>query len=423
MAETTLRLKDLMKHFNIETKQTIFQQVEDILKDHFDLRYNVIIQRIEYKLKDQQEYKVLSERSFNTLFCLIGKSDIECNLSTFYAIVNSEFIENYDPFEDYFQSLDNKWDGKTDYIAQLVATIDTTNNELFYRYFKRYLVSAVACALGKSVNHQVIVLSGPQGQGKSSAIKNLTPNSLQSYRYSGTLDLKSKDSQIILGQALFIDLDELENLTKSEAGSLKSLITRSIIKVRPPYGRFYQDIVRRSSFIGSINENEFLTDLTGNRRYLCFTIKSINNKHQINMDDVYAQAYQLLTKGENGEPFKHWFDKNDFEEIEENNSNYVRLSYEEELITKYLTAPTAETDRNKIVYYSPTEIISYINQYQGRICLDQRNYKKMGQVLHKLGFTKKSDQKSKRYGVVLLIEDLERKHRKDKEQLDLLLSQ
>jgi len=406
-----LKLAELLNRFDIKGEQTMFQQIEDILTEHFDLRYNTITQRIEYKLKNNLEYKVLSERSFNTLFCMIGKADITCHVSTFHAIVNSEFMPDYDPFEEYFFSLKGKWDTQTDYISQLASTIICTNNDLFHSYFKRYLVASVACSLKRGVNHQVLVLSGPQGQGKTTFIKNLTPQSLHPYRFSGTLDLRHKDTQMILGQTMYIDLDELENITKSESGSLKSLTSRSIIKVRPPYGRFYLDIDRRASFIGSINETEFLTDLTGNRRYLCFTIESINNNHNINMDDVYAQAFHLLENGEEGKPFKYWFDDKDIPVIEKNNMSYIRLTIEEELISKYFLAPTAQTDKRNIVYFSPTEIINYINSFQGRISLDQRNYKKLGQVLQKLGFKKKSDKVSKRYGVLLVVDELEKRNR------------
>ena len=124
----------------------------------------------------------------------------------------------------------------------------------------------VACALDEEkVNHQVLVLVGPQGIGKSSWLNSLLPKELSGYLYSGLINPNNKDTLVHLSENLFINLDELENLNKTELGSLKSLITQSAIKLRKAYGMFNENLRRRASFMGSVNDAEFLTDSTGNR--------------------------------------------------------------------------------------------------------------------------------------------------------------
>ena len=84
-------------------------------------------------------------------------------------------------------------------------------------------------------------------------------------------------------QVALLDIN-VENLNKTELGSLKALITQSAIKLRKAYGIFNESFVRRASFVGSVNEVEFLTDPTGNRRYLVVNCKDIEYLHNINMD-------------------------------------------------------------------------------------------------------------------------------------------
>jgi predicted P-loop ATPase len=153
--------------------------------------------------------------------------------------------------------------------------------------------------------------------------------------------------------------------------------------------------------MGSVNDAEFLSDTTGNRRYLCFTVEDIKYEHTVSMDNVYAQAYYLLTtyRDENGKAFKYWFDRNDIEKIEENNAAYLRMSIEEELILKYFDRPT---DMTRAKEMTPSDIILHINQKQKDLKLDAiGSMKRIGQAMTKHHFVKKSKGASKPYLVVV----------------------
>lgn len=392
-----MRKKVTMEEFVSKWGLTKFHNVEKNLNSKYNFRRNIVNGRVEFKLiaEDENHFSELTDTVFNTLYCQIEKANIKFNLSNFNAILNSDFAEPYDPFQSYFESL--SWDGQTDYITQLAETIDCTNNPLWKGYFKRWLVAVVACAAESIPNHTVLVLSGKQGVGKSTWLNKLLPNALKQYIYSGTLDPSSKDSLIHLGETMFINMDELDNLNKAEQGDLKSLISKDKIRVRRPYGRHSENINRRASFMGSINDLEFLTDTTGNRRFLCFTAIKIDFNHKIEMDLVYAQAYSLFKNGENGNPFKYYFDKDDMNEIEENNSNYKRISIEEDLINKYFTVPIDNANK---LYLTPTDIIFQLVKFEKMQSSHQINFKKLGQVMHMLGFEKKSTKTSKPYAVV-----------------------
>lgn len=385
--------KVLLKRFGITFDyDKNISKLENFLSQRYDLRYNTVKNRIEFKFKYQKTFIPLDDRVYSSVFIESKRDKLKCTQAIFHALMNSDFIEEYDPFIEYFRCL--KWDKETDYIGQLANTVKTTNDDFWKRAFKKWIVSVVACACMEKENHEVLVLCGKQGIGKTSWQNSLLPSKLNGYIFSGILNPSNKDTLFNITENIFINLDELENLNKSELGSLKSLITSSYIKQRRPYARFSETLIRRASFMGSINDREFLADTTGNRRYLCFTAEEIEYQHNINMDDVFAQAVHIFLNGENGEKFIYWFGKDDIKEIEKNNEEYRRISFEESLIEKYFILPTS---KEGITYMTPTDIIYHINQYEGQPILDRTSLKSIGQALHRLGFHKKSISGTKPY--------------------------
>ena len=292
-----------------------------------------------------------------------------------------------------------KWDGKKDYIELLANTVQTANQELFKRVLKKWLVAMVACALGIRENHTVLILSGDQGLHKSTWLRSLLPSPLNGYLSEEIMNPHDKDYIFNVIESLLVNLDELEAFNNIDLLNLKSIVTSTKFRKRRPYARFPETYIRRASFMGSVNDLEFLTDMSGNRRFLCFKVeKQINTDHGINMDDVFAQAYWLLTKKTDGVSFRYWFDKAEEAEIENNNSTFYRMDIEEELVLKYFEVPTSD-DLQLLI--SPTDMVYYINKHEGYNAIRSSNLRKLGRALKKHGFTKKSERSSKPYRVKL----------------------
>ena len=147
------------------------------------------------------------------------------------------------------------------------------------------LVRSIACALLEYVfNKQVFVLVGAgQNTGKSTFCRWLCPPFLSDYitEYINT----DKDGLIVLATNFLINMDELATLSKTEINSLKSLISKDKINVRLPFARRTSVHPRRANFIGSTNNDEFLTDETGSVRWLCFEIEgTLNFDYKIIID-------------------------------------------------------------------------------------------------------------------------------------------
>jgi len=399
MPKTTKKSSPPVK---VSTKDKVMI-AEDYLKKHYHFRYNPISDRTEFKTIKAKEYMPLTERDINSLFRELNHKSVSIQMSILKSILHSDFIPTSDPFFEYFESLPPYKDGDPDYIAELMKTVDVENKEFFKIAFPKWLVNTVACSINPNVvNQNVLVFVGKQGIGKSTWLNKLVPSSLEGYLYSGIVNPNNKDTLVNLAENFIINLDELENLNKTELGSLKALITQSAIKLRKAYGIFNENFTRRASFVGSVNEVEFLTDPTGNRRYLVISCNDIDYTHKVDIDKVYSQAYFLYKKHQNNpESFQYFFDKEDVKVIEENNQMFNRISIEEELVLKHFRIPKADDLQTAIVELKPTDMMKYLSEVE-QLRADSSVLRRLGLAFQKHNFQKVSRGGSKLYKVVLI---------------------
>jgi predicted P-loop ATPase len=321
----------------------------------------------------------MEDYHINTLANEIARTGLSCPVGNLRTLLFSDFTPLYNPFDDYANRLP-LYDGTTDYIGMLANTVVTTDTALWHTCFRMWIVAAIGCLLRDDVvNQTVLVFSGDQGIGKTTWLEKLVPPELWAYYFGGEIDPGNKDTLALMAECFIINLDELENLSKSSIGALKDTITKSSIQYRPPYG--YTTVVRprRASFVGSINSREFLSDLTGNRRFLCFEATHIRFEHDVPIDMVYAQALHLLNTG-----FKFWFDKEDIAAIHKNNEQYRVVPLEEELLMEYFEPCLKELATHDL---STTDIIKYIRQ-SDNLPMSESTRQKMGRVLKAKGFVR-----------------------------------
>jgi len=183
-----------------------------------------------------------------------------------------------------------------------------------------------------------------------------------------------------LAENIFINLDELENLSRRNSSSLKEIITKSSIKLRRPYATVSEYMPRRASFMGSVNSREFLKDSTGNRRFLCFETVRINYRHDIDMDKVYGQAYSLYNTS-----FEYWFEGDDIKAINDHNENYSVVSLERELLEN-LFEPCLGNEVPDLSLETES-LLEYI--YKKSPIASRLSPKLLGQALTKMNWSKK----------------------------------
>jgi putative DNA primase/helicase len=138
----------------------------------------------------------------------------------------------------------------------------------------------------------VLVLFGKQNIGKTTWVKSLDPANCNAVREGALLDPSNKDSIIGLACHWIIELGELDGtLRKSDIASLKAHITNQVDIVRVPYARKSSRLARRTVYVATVNENRFLSDDTGNRRWWVVEVDSIEMSHGLDMQQVWAETY------------------------------------------------------------------------------------------------------------------------------------
>lgn len=320
----------------------ILKKVEYFLLQRFEFRRNSITKKIVYRdlANKESQYTFCN---YNDVWRLVqhhlpefGKK-VRVNITDISNLLESDFVPEINPFEDYFHSLAH-WDG-VDHISALANHIVTTDQPFWLTQFRKSLIRMIACTYGQIENRIIMVLVGPiQSQGKDSFIRFLVPPQLKEYYKEDPLTI-GKDTEIALCQNISWNLTELDQLTKKEISEIKGIISRASVKQRRSYGRQEENMTRIVNFWGSTNKDEFLTD-TQNTRWLCFRVEDIshryndyiNNIREIDITKVWAQAWHLYKSGEQ-------FNLNEQEREKRDiiNHSFEYMSPEKSLIIKYLT--------------------------------------------------------------------------------------
>lgn len=204
-----------------------------------------------------------------------------------------------DPLRDYFDALRGQWDGRPRCDLWLSAIFNAPDTPYARAVGSRWLISCVARALrpGCQVDH-VLVLEGLQGKGKSTALRRMCPS--DDLFFDSELALGDKDAIQVLRGKWIIELGELGALNRHEIQVVKAFVTRRIDTYRPSFGRRPIDAPRRFAFSGSTNEEEYLRDPTGNRRWWPVKVHGPVDLAAIDAhrDQIWAEA---LTRFEAGE--------------------------------------------------------------------------------------------------------------------------
>lgn len=376
-----------------EEKPSFIDRLENFLNNRYNFRYNTVTGKLEYKTVKSTIWKPVTDFVENSILREILKAKVKCNINTLRNLLHSDYCQQYDPFKDYFETLPENED-ETDYITELANTITTTKQDLWQVCFKKWFVAMVACVTNEKVTNQtVIVFSGKQGVGKTTWIEKLIPKPLKDYMFSGTINPNNKDTLIHLAECMLINLDELENLNRTEIGTLKELITKTHIRMRKAYGHNNETLPRRASFAGSVNTAQFLNDTTGSRRFLCFEVEHIEYTHNIDINLAYAQAIQLYKNG-----FRFWFNQEEIKEINQNNEQYQARSPEEELLLTWFEVADRETANN---FINTTQIAAKLAE-KAKLNITDGTVMKLGKALKKHGYLRLS----KKNGYVYAVREL-----------------
>ena len=330
------------------------KKVIDALKEEYEFRHNKGNQRMEFRLLGEPNYRDFFDTDFNSIRVKLNLKGIPCSKENFKTIVFSDQWEQYDPYLEFLSNLP-EWDGY-DYIADLAATVKTDDAKYWEWCLRKWLVAFVgSLANEETINQTAIIFCGGQGIGKSTWLRNILPPELKKYSSSGFMDPKDKETLVQLSELCLYNMDEVENLKPKNVEAIKELITKPNMYLRRAYTMLSQNYPRRCSFCGTANGINILHDITGNRRFLCQNVLSMDYKLEgFNLYQLYAQAYQLFRTGS-----RYWLDEREQKIVEKQNARFRALSLEEELLTTYLVP--CKVDDKDAKRMAAHEIITFLH--------------------------------------------------------------
>jgi predicted P-loop ATPase len=190
----------------------------------------------------------------------------------------------------------------------------------------------------------------------------------------------SKDDRLRLCENAMLNIDELDAICGREMNIVKSLLTSTDVNERAAYGRLKERRMRLASFCASTNNREFLSDITGNRRWLPFEVESIQNPFHITLpyERIYAQAKALIEGG----TYMYWFDLEDIEQLEKHNEDFRAQENEEQLLPILFDIPA----EGKGEFMTTAEISDRLVSHGG--IKKPMTTRQLGVVMGKMGFQK-----------------------------------
>lgn len=267
------------------------------------VRYNVIKKDMEILLPGHRgtvdNALNVTEAKIVSLVAAHGMSTTHVN--QFLLVLADE--NPFNPAADWIRS--KPWDG-VDRLPAFYATIQVKDGyPTWFRdvLMRRWLLSAAAAALLPSgfKTRGVLVLQGAQGIGKTSWLKSLVPDPVLAdslVKLDHSFDGGNKDNLLTAIRHWLCELGELGSSFRRDIERVKGILTNDIDKVRQPYARQDSTYPRRTVFMASVNDDTFLVDGTGNRRWLTVRAASINFSHEIDMQQLFAQMARELEQGE-----------------------------------------------------------------------------------------------------------------------------
>ena len=334
-----------------------------LLESRYDFRYNTVMKYVEYLPKDKgwYGYRPVEPRVQKRMTLEVQLADIRVSIKDVRNFLESDYIKNYNPIDEYLFQCYDKWDGK-DHIRALARTVPTANPhwaDWFYTWFLGMVDQWRGFTHRQYGNSVAPLLISKQGYNKSTFCRRLLPPELQ-WGYSDNLILSEKRQVYqAMAQFMVINLDEFNQISPQvQQGFLKNLIQLPTLKYKPPYGSHVMEFPRLASFIATSNMKDILSDPSGNRRFIGVELTGpIDVSVRPNYQQLFAQALSALNNGE-----KSYFDAQQVKLIMKSNSQFEIIQPIDQYFQLYFELVEDEKEGD---YLTAAEIFDYLKKQIG----------------------------------------------------------
>lgn len=224
------------------------------------LRFNLVT------LKPELNGIPFQPDDLETFYCLLADKGYKISKEHCKdAVIYAARLNCYNPIEEELLGIEINNNIEPVDIDKLATEYLGTNSELDDAKLAACFIGAVARGLNHGCQMDyVLCLKGKQGLKKSEFWRTITGEEY----FAETQQENLKDLRMTMNCCWIFEYPEIEQLTsKKDVGSIKALITQRKDQFRPPYGGAVGTYPRKSILVGSLNEDEFLRDKTGNRRF------------------------------------------------------------------------------------------------------------------------------------------------------------
>lgn len=253
----------------------------------------------------------------------------------------------FHPVRDYLDSL--TWDKKKRLDSWLTAYLGARDDAFTRAVGPRYLISGCARILRPGCQADyVLVLEGGQGIQKSKALQTLAGDWFTDHLSS----LDNKDARLELHGVWIVELGELTNIRGLLTEKVKAFLTARRDRFRPPYARRAIDVARTNVFAGSVNDQSYLVDETGNRRFWPVRCGRIDIEAlEKDRDRLWAEA---LVRYRAGDPW--WLETDELNALaaEEQEQRYEPGPWDETILP-WLENPVQREERDSASCMLPIE--------------------------------------------------------------------
>ena len=363
----------------------------------YKVQYNIIKHSLEYSGFTGRSNAHLPEIAPTIIYDELQTEFEKCNIAKIADMLLVIASDNrVNPILDMIKSA--KWDGK-DRIEEIYNIFGIGKDDKLSREIIRKWLMQAVCGLFNDDKHPfsldlILVFKGKQGIGKTRFFEHLAM--LPQYFGEGVcIDPRNKDSVIQATSNWICELGEIGSTLKKDIDSVKAMLTKANDEYRLPYGRATLKFPRMTSFVGTVNDDKFLIDQTGNRRFATVPISDdvhIDYNKQIKPFDslqLWGQIYRIVQEEiAKGATIASCFrlDPEMKEELENRNQEYTKPMKAEDEVIDILSRLNMEkqiTSANYIITDEYMTVTEFIGQHTS---LNKYTTEQVGRVLTKLGY-------------------------------------
>ena len=282
--------------------QKRWENVDAILTSkNINVRYNEMTKELEFT--GVQSNKDMMDATFTRIGSILLDNGLSLSKDRLYDYVYCMGSQNrYNPIADYLMYCKSLTSATIDEVRKLYDTLyyqtaDPDRVKFYNTMLLKWLLNCANIAFNTLDEQRTfefaLLFKGKQGIGKSKWIRSIIPNDM--FIGDVILDLNDKDMKSEVLQKWIVELGEISGtFRKSDLNKLKAFITSYKDTWRNPYGRNSNTYPRRTGFFGTVNDEKFLVDKTGNRRFVVLPIEKLDYRHYVKRDVMWGEIMHLL---------------------------------------------------------------------------------------------------------------------------------